>query len=370
MRPQSDMFRAMLPPDAIPLDSLRRALVIKLRHHGDVLLTSPVFQVLKRHAPKVEIDALVYHATREMLTEHPAIRRVYTIDRNWKKRGIFHPVAQELKLLREMRARRYDLLIHLDEHSRGAWYARLLGPRYAVAHDFPRKRGRLWRRSFTHTYPLPATMPRHTVEQHLDALRRIGIQPAADERRLTFVPGAEAEESVLALLHQAGVSVRQYIHVHPTSRWMFKTWSPEKFAELIDRLQRAGERVVLTAAPVDKESQFVARILAALQTPVINLAGKLSLKQLGAVIGGAKLFIGVDSVPMHLAAALQTPVVAMFGPSSERIWGPWQVEQRVLTMPYTCRPCGLDGCGGGKVSECLTTLPVDDVYSAARQLLS
>jgi heptosyltransferase-3 len=75
-------------------------------------------------------------------------------------------------------------------------------------------------------------------------------------------------------------------------------------------------------------------------------------------------------MPMHLAAAMGTPTVVLFGPSGENEWGPWYVERRVVTSTHTCRPCGQDGCGGGKVSECLTLLPVDAVHTAARELLA
>jgi heptosyltransferase-3 len=73
---------------------------------------------------------------------------------------------------------------------------------------------------------------------------------------------------------------------------------------------------------------------------------------------------------MHLAAAMGTPTVALFGPSGETEWGPWNVAHRVVTSAHSCRPCGLDGCGGGKVSDCLATLPVDAVYAAAQELLA
>ena len=102
----------------------------------------------------------------------------------------------------------------------------------------------------------------------------------------------------------------------------------------------------------------------------MNLAGQLSLKELGALTARARLFIGVDSMPMHLAAAMGTPTLALFGPSSEDQWGPWNVEQRVVTSTHSCRPCGVDGCGGSKLSECLTFLPVDAVHAAARELLA
>lgn len=356
-----------MPKDAIDLSTVSRALVIKLRHHGDVLLTSPVFSALKNHAPHVEIDALVYHATQEMLSGHPAIREVYTIDREWKKRGLRHQFFQERRLWRELRARRYDLIVHLTEHARGAWLTRLLRPRYSVAHEFSHKRGFWWRSTFTHLYKLPAT-PRHTVEQHLDALRRIGVWPGEDERRLTLAPGADAENVIAKLLEAYELPASSFVLVHPTSRWLFKCWKPERYVELIDMLQTRGQTVILTAGPSEPEHQFVSRITTHLQKPVIDLSGQLSLKQLAALIAKAKVFIGVDSVPMHIAAAMQTPVVVLFGPSNEKLWGPWQVRHRVVAQDATCRPCGLDGCGGSKRSECLESIDVVRVLEAVHAI--
>ncbi len=354
--------------DAIDPLSIRRVLVVKLRHHGDVLLTSPVFSVLKRHIPHAELDALVYADTADMLTGHPAISRVHSIDRAWKKHGPLQQLRHEWHLLRQLRARDYDLLVHLTESARGAALAFLLGPRAAVARDYGEKRGRLWRTAFTHRYRVPAK-PRHTVEIHLDALRRLGIYPGTDERALTLVPGSDAESSVRALLQAHSLAPKSFVHLHPTSRWLFKCWEPEKYAALINTLQDSGERIVLTAAPSDEELQFVGSITVQLRKPVINLSGKLSLKQLAALTAQAKLFVGVDSVPMHIAAAMQTPAVALFGPSGDLEWGPWQVKSRVITSDHSCRPCGLDGCGNSKVSECLTTLPVVSVLQAVTELL-
>lgn len=353
--------------DAVDPELLRRALVIKLRHHGDVLLTSPVFTVLKNHLPQMEVDALVYQDTQEMLTLHPAIQRVFTIDRNWKRQSLGKRIKYELNLLKELRNRRYDLIVHLTEHPRGAWLTRLLAPRYSVAGEFSHRRGALWRSSFSYVYRQPAT-PRHTVERHLDALRRLGIYPGIEERRLVLIPGQEAEAFIEQLLEQHGVN--KFIHLHPTSRWSFKTWRDDYYADLINALQEAGEQVVITAAPDQKEMAAVRRITEKVTRPAIDLSGQLTLKQLAALTARAKCFVGVDSVPMHIAAAMQTPVVALFGPSSEQVWGPWQVRHRVVHSDHACRPCGLDGCGGGKISECLTTLPVANVLQAVRQLVS
>jgi heptosyltransferase-3 len=355
--------------DAIPLGSLRRALVIKLRHHGDVLLASPVFSVLKNHAPQIEIDALVYADTAPMLEGHPAIARVHGIDRNWKKLGTLARLSAELGLFSRLRERRYDLIVHLTEHPRGAWLARMLGARHAVAPRVASK-PKFWRASFTHLYSQPLNARRHMVERNLDALRRIGIQPGGGERRLTLVPGPGAEARVDGLLAQHGLAGRSFVHFHPASRWQFKCWPVEKNAELIRCLQDEGERVVVTCAPDAREMEFAEAMLGQAGAGVANLAGQLSLKELGALAQRARLFVGVDSAPMHIAAAMGTPVVALFGPSGELEWGPWGVPHRVVTSTaHPCRPCGIDGCGGSKISECLTTLPVTRVMAAISELL-
>jgi heptosyltransferase-3 len=360
--------------DAVPLAEVKRALVIKLRHHGDVLLTSPVLSVLKNHAPQAEIDALVYADTSPMLSGHPALGILHTIDRKWKHQGLVAQAGAEWGLLQALRARRYDLIIHLTEHPRGAWLARLLGPRWSVAPAVKGK-GKWWKASFSHRYALPIATRRHTVELNLDALRRIGVQPSEEERWLTLVPGAAAEASIDNVLKTHALLDTKFVHLHPTSRWQFKCWEPERNAALIDALATRGHRMVLTAGPDASELEYITRVKSAMKTTatkseVVDLAGKLSLKELAALTARAWLFIGVDSAPMHMAAAMGTPVVALFGPSGEIEWGPWKVPNRVVTSNHSCRPCGNDGCGGGKVSECLTVLGVQQVLAAADELLA
>src|SRR5258708_35162469 len=126
--------------------------------------------------------------------------------------------------------------------------------------------------------------------------------------------------------------------------------------ELIRGLQQRGWRVGVSAAPDRAELALVDDILSGLPD-VVNFAGSLSLKELAALIGRARLFVGVDSAPMHMAAAMGTPTVALFGPSGDIEWGPWQVPSRIITSSHPCRPCGRDGCGGGKRSECLEVIP-------------
>lgn len=352
--------------DAINPSTLRRILVIKLRHHGDVLLTSPVLSVLKNHAPEAEIDALVYRDTQDMLSGHPALTQLHTIDRQWKKLGPLRQLRAELGLFNQLRHRRYDLVITLTEHNRGAWLARLLRPRWSVA---PAAFGRWFSRSFTHLYPALTGNRRHTVEIHLDALRRLGIQPGRDERRLDLYIAAKDSAQICERLKALGVA-ESYIVLHPTSRWMFKTWPVSRVAALVDTLQSRGETVVLTSAPDKHEMAVLADIQRQLSRPVVSLAGQLSLKQLGALIQGAKAFIGMDSVPMHIAAAVSTPCVALFGPTSNQEWGPWNPNARVIALEMACRPCLKDGCGGSKRSECLELIEENQVIEAFEQLMA
>ncbi|MRD74001.1 putative lipopolysaccharide heptosyltransferase III [Rhodocyclus tenuis] len=375
--------------DPVPLGDVRRALIIKLRHHGDVLLAAPVFSVLKAHAPHIAIDALVYADTAAMLTLHPAIDHVHTIDRQWKKLGPLAQAQAEWQLLQTLRGQHYDLVIHLTEHPRGAWLARLTGAHWAVAPEV-RGRGRFWRSAFTHFVGAPRNALRHTVERNLDALRRIGVYPSPAERCVSLVPGGDAEARVAALLAAHGIAATTatdsdhgFVLVHPASRWHFKCWPAAKMAALINALHAAGQRVVLSAAPDAAERAMIEAIQAQLPSPAISLAGQLSLKELAALAARAKLFIGVDSAPMHIAAAMGTPCVALFGPSGDREWGPWQApaddapdssatprRHRIVSSDtHPCRPCGIDGCGGSKESDCLAALPVARVRAAVTELL-
>src|SRR5207248_620105 len=142
----------------------------------------------------------------------------------------------------------------------------------------------------------------------------------------------------------------------------------------LDQIVADGLRVALTGASDVREQAIIAQITAACapstRNDLIDFAGALTLQELAALTARARAFIGVDSAPMHIAAAVQTPTLAFFGPSDEATWGPWLVPHRIVASTvHPCRPCNLDGCGGGKVSECLTTLAADGVHAKFLSLL-
>ncbi|MBU6271217.1 MAG: putative lipopolysaccharide heptosyltransferase III [Betaproteobacteria bacterium] len=369
----------MSPSDPDPT-RLQRVLVTKLRHHGDVLLAAPVIGALARHAPQAQIDALVYAETAPMLLNHPGLSQVHRIDRAWKRSGPWRQALAEWRLLRALRARRYDLVVHLSVHPRGAWLVRLLRPRWSVGPELSRPgRHAWWRNSFTHRYPAQSHPERHTVETNLDSLRALGLPIGEADKAVTLVAGAPAESAIDQRLAALGLPRGGFIHVHPMSRWRFKCWPSERVAALCETLAARGWPVVITAAPDPQELALIAQVLArcpaagGIAPRIHDLSGKLSLEELAALTARARLFVGVDSAPMHMAAAVGTPTVGIFGPSRDREWGPWgqpmSLHRVVASTEHACRPCGRAGCQDSKVSDCLVTLPERAVLRACEELL-
>jgi heptosyltransferase-3 len=349
------------------LNGVNRVLVVKLRQHGDVLLTSPLFGVLRRALPSARIDAYVYRDTAPMLEGHPDVHAVHTYDRSGPT-GLGR-LTQELALIRILRAQAYDVIFNLTDGDRGALTAWIAGARVRVGLD-PLGQGMAFkRRLYTHVVKRART-PRHMVEQNFDALRRIGIFPSQEERDLALTIPPAAEAAVDAHLRAAALQRNGFVLIHPTSRWLFKSWPTERQAALVRTLDGLGWRVVLSAAPDPREMAVVEDIVKlAADVNVVNLAGRLTLKELAALIAASRCLVCMDSVPMHMASALKHPVVALFGPSADQVWGPWRNPfGRVVSLDYSCRPCNLDGCGGSKVSDCLHSLPVETVVQAVRDL--
>ncbi len=346
---------------------VKKVLVVKLRHQGDLLLTSPVFSLLKKNLAHAKIDAFIYSETLPMLEGHPAIDQFFLYDRGIKKSSFFVRIWKELKLLLEIRKQKYDLVLNLTEGDRGALIALFSQSRYKVGFD-PKGSGfRGKKKIYSHLVKSPEG-ERHTVERQIDALRRIGIFPDQQERDLTFHVPQSALDKMRKLLGENGITGSFFL-IHPVSRWLFKCPPPAFTASLIDELKKKNIPIVLSSGPDAKEREFVQEILKKTSAQVLDLGGKISLKELGALIQLSRSLITVDSVPLHMASALKTPLVALFGPSSEKNWGPWMHPKAcVVAQPFSCRPCHLDGCGGSKRSECLYTLSPSAVISALSSL--
>ncbi|NOR81018.1 MAG: putative lipopolysaccharide heptosyltransferase III [Methyloprofundus sp.] len=354
--------------DSVDFSTIDHILITKLQHLGDVLMITPVIATLKKHYPHLQIDVLVYAETQEILTENKDINTIFVIDRSWKKNNKTL-LKQTSQLIKTLKARQHQLIINYTEQwQTGALLVRLLKPKYSVSQDYSHKRGKFWRKSFSHIVKLPKT-ERHQVEIHLDALRRLGLYPDAANKSLKIYAGLQAEQAIVQLLDKHGLEKQKYIVIHPASRWMFKGWNVESFKAVIEQLTLKGHSIVVTSGPDQKEIDLVEQILSTEKNTVLNLAGQLSLKQLVELTRHAKCLLGIDSVAAHISAAVNTPCVVLFGPSNDKNWHPWGVEHRVVTHPISCRPCNQDGCGGGKISDCLQMISADQVIQSIDNLL-
>jgi len=369
----------------MPLDKtdIHKILVVKLRNIGDVLLTSPVFANLREHFPSARICAFVNRGTEAMLTDNPNIDKLYVYDRDLKKAPFLQRSVAELSLMKRVRSEGFDMVLNLTEGDRGALVALASGAKIKVGVD---SRGRGFcgkNRIFTHLLP-PPDREAHAVDQNLAALILLGLE--VRHKKVEFHFPEDVRAGMTARLAANDLKPYGFYHAHVTSRWMFKTLPPEKMAALLDFMTaETGLPAVLEAAPVEKELSYLEQVLASCRFPHINL-GDVPLKDLGALSAMSSFFIGVDSAPMHIAAAVGVPVLGLFGPLPAPNWGPW--DNRLMVNPYRalrgiqstglnmvlqagdpCVPCSRDGCHGSKRSNCLD-FPEAELLAAVREFLA
>jgi heptosyltransferase-3 len=161
------------------------------------------------------------------------------------------------------------------------------------------------------------------------------------------------------------------VHIHPTSRWLFKCWKDEYMAQVINWLIENKAWVIVTSSPSGQEMEKAANILSLVNdnSKLIDLCGKTTIKQLAAVTARSDLFIGVDSAPMHIAAALNTPVIALFGPSGEEQWRPWGEGHTTFIKKLGCKVCQQCERDGVKVRRCLEAIePAEVIQLISRKL--
>ena len=378
---------------------IKRILVIKLRHIGDVLLSVPVFRALRDTFPDAMITALVNKGTEDVLTGIPLLNDVLTFDRNIKKLPALRRYLKEMAFLGEVRARGFDMTIDLTGGDRAAITSLVSGARYRIG---PRTNKGFIGKKYLYTHLAQTGGKKHTVLRDLDVISQFGIK--SQDLAVDFHIPEDDRNHIKKILSARGAEKGSAIvHVHPTSRWLFKCWRDEAMAEIINWLANRGLTVVVTSAPVKREIEKTKKIISlaegfALREAggrrgmVLDLSGETTIKQLAAISEMSSLFLGVDSAPMHIAAALGTPVIALFGPSGAFNWGPWDNDYRaegqdregeladrfmspyakqngiqafgrhtVIQKGWDCIPCGRDGCEGSKVSKCLEDISSDEV---------
>lgn len=338
----------------------KRILVIKMRFHGDMLLTTPVISTLKQRYPDAKVDVLLYQDTMPILSENPEINALHGIKN--RGTGTRAKIANFVHLLKTLRASHYDLVVNLTDQWIVALLVRGLQAETKITQDFAQRQSRFWKNSFTHLAPYTGD---HVVERNLSVLRPLGINDFYTDTTMSYRP--EHWETMRARLDALEVG-EHYVVIQPTARQLFKCWDDDKFAQVIDALHARGYEVVLTSGPGADDLACVNNIARQCQTaPVTELAGKTSFPQLAALIDRAALFIGVDSAPMHIAAAVKTPIICLFGATDHVFWRPWSDNAiQFWAGNYQAMPkrAELD-----RNKKYLSVIPAADVIQATETLL-
>lgn len=339
-----------------------RILIVKLRFHGDMLLTTPLISTLKAHYPEAAIDVLLYEDTIPILSKHPDIHRLYGLKR--KTNGTMEKICGFLSMRNTLKRNHYDLIVNLADQWPIALLIKSLNCPYSLSIQRGGARQSLWRACFTQCLE---PQGRHIVEQNFSLLAPLGVPEEDRMRPLSLYYGPEDAQRVFALAPE--LQETPYVVIQPTARQYFKCWDNDKFAQVIDYLKQQGLEVVLTCGPGAEDMAVVNEIHDQCQhKPTISLAGKTHFLELAALIDKAVLYIGVDSAPMHMAAALKTPTVCLFGPTDHRKWCPWSDNHIVLWAgDYVAMPERehLD-----RNKKYLSCIPAQDVIQATQTLLA
>lgn len=364
-------YVTFLKANIMSLAQPKRILVIKLRHHGDVLLATPVVDVLKKRFPDCEVDMLVYAETADMVRDNPQISEIFTIDRQWKKQGIKAQLRHEADLFKRLRARDFDWVFNLSDQWRAAAVAKWCA-RCSVALLFDNRRHLLWQ--WLHDFTNPELDHRHPmVSNHLNVLPPLISEAETAEAQVVMGISNAMRERMQAKLRAQGWQGEPYVLIHPGARWFFKCWENGRYAAVAQLLLNHGINVVFTGAPNEAEQEMLADITGRLKTSesaqVWNLGGQLNLRELAAAIDGAALFIGVDSVPMHMAAALDKPQVALFGASWVSRWRPYSEQAEVVWAGDFGHLPDPDSIDTDNPTRLLKAIPVEAVWQAVASKL-
>jgi len=333
---------------------MRNLLIIKLRYIGDVLLATPTVRAIKAARPDVRVTMMVNRGTEDVLSGNPDMDEIVILDKG--------SLAAQWRFIAGLRRRRFDTVIDLTDGDRSAFLSWISGAPVRIGfNDEHRWRGRCYTQVIQ---PVPGM--RHRIDRDLEVLKPINIQAGSKDLQLWLTP--EEEDSADQLLDQLGVQRSQLIvMLQPGARYWFKAWPPERFAELANRLMsQYGCQVLIGGS--DQDIDLAQQIQQMAKSRPIIMAGLTTIKQFAAIAKKSALFVGSDSGAMHIASAVSTPVVALFGPSSPREWGPRGGPVEVLYKDLDCRSCFHPTCTRGE-QNCMRLITIDEVMMAAAGLM-
>jgi lipopolysaccharide heptosyltransferase I len=333
-----------------------RILLVKLSSFGDVLHALPTLEALRDAYPTAHITWLVEAAYAPLLSGHPALDEVWIAPR-LRPAEFFsgsNPATRR-RLVRQLSTRPFDLVVDVQGLLKSAvWVALAKSPR-KVGYDKTRELSYL---------PLtervaPFDPEAHAVWRYLNLAHYLGAPPTLPRFRL----GLDAAADIAVLI--PAEPGRPLVLLHPGARWASKLWPPASWANLAEWFHARGFQIAVTGSPADRE--LAAGITSRCQAPLINLAGSTSLAELAAILRKARLAVTTDTGVMHLAAALGTPVTALFGPTAPWRTGPFGEGHQVVRLNLPCSPCFKRHC---PAPRCLTELYPEMVRAACEKILS
>ncbi len=339
----------------------KRILIARTDRVGDVLLSTPVIKALRDEFPCAYIAMIVSPYAKEIVEGNPYLDEVIIYDKDGKHKSW----RRTVKFASRLKKKRFDLAVILHPTNRVHLIAFLAGIRRRLGYN--RKLGFLLTDRLKHTKQLGE---KHELEYNLDLLKHIGIR--AEDKALFMPVNPEAEVWVKDLFKQQGLKeADKLLAIHPAASCPSKIWPNERFAEAADRLiEKYGFKVLVVAGP--KDTLLAQSVIKNMRYPAIDLSGKTSVSQLASVIRRCRLFISNDSGPVHIASAVGTPVVSIFGRAqkglSPKRWGPLGKKDKVLHKQVGCIECLAHNCT--KEFACLKAVTVDDVLKAVDAVLT
>ena len=334
----------------------RHILLIKPSSLGDIVHAMPTCAAIRRAYPKARLTWLVKREWAGL------VERIDGVDRVWPVKSTFKGWLSQVSPLR---AEQFDLVVDLQGLFRSAAIGWFSGSSLLVGFANGRE-------GSPRFYSRRVSVPRsdmHAVDRYLLVAKAVGaVESGAPEFRFR-IPKNDYDE-VDCLLSRFGVTPgTNWVAMNVSARWQTKRWPAASFAEVADRLQQEGCGAVVMIGGSDERAD-VAAVSKMMKTPAIDLAGATTVGLLPALLSRASLLITNDSGPMHIAAAVGTPVVALFGPTSAARTGPYGPGHCVLTTELPCRPCLSRTCQNPIQLECLTRISPEQVIAPVRDLLA
>lgn len=333
-----------------------KILILKPSSLGDVVQALPVLRLLKQHLPQSEIYWWIESRLAPLLDGDPDLaglipfnRRGWALPRNWLR--LWHGV-------RWARAQAFDWVIDLQGLARSGAFGWLVNGKLFVGLDEPRE----WARGYYDAVAPRRSTCMHAVDCYLGALRLLGVPVHHSFQWLPPRPQVAA-----AVRQKWPMEGNRWILLQPGARWLNKRWPAESFAELVRRLAASCPEARLAVLGGEEDHSLGATISAAAPERCLDLTGQLSLPEMVECIRQSELLITNDTGPMHVAAALGTRVVALFGPTEPRRTGPYGQWRHVLQLDLPCVPCMKSRCHYIKPFECLRALPVQAVLDAVQK---